>query len=159
MTFDKNRSAGVLASELARLYSAELQRRLAPLGLSAAQFLVLSELWTEDGLTQRALTLRIGVEQATMANTLARMERDNLVARKPHPDDRRSQLVMLTDAARALEASATAAAGEVNETVLNCLPAAERELFLSMLARMVGGMRAENAWPASPKTHDGQSRP
>ncbi len=59
MTFDKTRSAGVLASELARLYSAELQRRLAPLGLSAAQFLVLSELWGEDGQTQRALTGRL----------------------------------------------------------------------------------------------------
>ncbi len=142
MTFDKNRSAGVLASELARLYSAELQRRLAPLGLSAAQFLVLSELWAEDGLTQRALTLRLGVEQATMANTLTRMERDSLVARKLHPDDRRSQLVMLTEAARALEASAVTAAREVNETVLHCLPAAERELFLSMLGRMVAGMRS-----------------
>lgn len=141
MSFDKTRAAGVLAGELARLYSAELQRRLAPLSLSAAQFLVLSELWSEDGQTQRALTGRLGVEQATMANTLARMERDHLIARTPHPDDRRSQLVVLTEAARQLEALAVAAAVEVNEAVLQGLPPAERELFLSMLGRVVSGMR------------------
>ncbi|KJS09887.1 MAG: hypothetical protein VR78_15275 [Hoeflea sp. BRH_c9] len=144
MTFDKTRSAGVLAGELARLYSAELQRRLAPLGLSAAQFLVLSELWSEDGQTQRALAGQLGVEQATMANTLARMERDHLIARKQHPDDRRSQLVVLTEVARRLEVVAVTAAVEVNEAVLEGLPAAERELFLSMLGRVVSAMRDGN---------------
>ncbi|KGF66908.1 hypothetical protein LL06_25500 [Hoeflea sp. BAL378] len=141
MSFDKTRSAGVLASELARLYGAGLQRRLTPLGLSAAQFLVLSELWAEDGQTQRRLTERVGVEQATMANTLARMERDRLIMRTPHPDDRRSQIVTLTDAARALEAAAVAAASDVNRAVIEGLPAAERELFLSMLGRIVQAMR------------------
>ena len=145
MSFDKTRSAGVLAGELARLYGAELQRRLAPLGLSPAQFLVLSELWGEDGLTQRALTARIGVEQATMANTLSRMERDRLITRTPHPDDRRAQMVVLTEAARALAASAVAAASDVNREVIGGLPAAERELFLSMLGRVVQAMRGGDA--------------
>ncbi|AKI00702.1 transcriptional regulator [Hoeflea sp. IMCC20628] len=145
MTFNKSRSAGVLANELARLYTAELQTRIAPYGLSPAQFLVLSELWSEDGQTQRNLTERLGVEQATMANTLARMQRDHLIERKPHPDDGRSQLVCLTDAARALEASATAAAVQVNDRVLEGLPLAERELFLSMLGRVVTGMRGRDA--------------
>ena len=141
MIFDKSRSAGVLASEVARLYAAELQRRLAPLALSPAQFLVLSELWATDGLTQSELAARLGVEQATMANTLARMQRDRLIERRPHPDDRRSQLVWLTDKARGLEGAAVSATIEVNQAVLKGLPPAERELFLSMLGRVVSGMR------------------
>ena len=145
MTFDKSRAAGVLATEMARLYTAELQFRLAPHGLSPAQFLVLNELWRRDCQTQRELTEQLGVEQATMANTLARMLRDHLIARKPHPDDRRSQLVCLSEAARALELSATTAAVEVNNTVLHGLPPAERELFLSMLGRIVSGMRDRDA--------------
>jgi DNA-binding MarR family transcriptional regulator len=145
MTFDKSRSAGVMATEMARLYAAELQTRLAPYGLSPAQFLVLSELWRQDCQTQRDLTERLGVEQATMANTLARMQRDRLIERKAHPEDRRSQLVCLTEAARAFEASATTAAIEVNDAVLQGLPPAERELFLSMLGRVVSGMRDRDA--------------
>ena len=46
------------------------------------QFAVLLELWAGDGLTQKELVERLDVEQATMANTLARMVRDGLVERR-----------------------------------------------------------------------------
>lgn len=139
--FDKTRSAGVLSSEIARLYAAALQRALLPLQLSPAQFLALSELWGDDGLTQRELAERLGVEQATMANTLARMERDRLVERRPHPDDGRSQQIWLTDSARGLQVAAINAAVQANDLVAAGLPAAERELFFSMLGRVVSNLR------------------
>lgn len=141
MNFDKTRSAGALASDIARLYAAALQRRLLPLGLSPAQFLALSELWRDDGLTQRDLTGRLGIEQATMANTLARMERDKLVERRPNPDDGRSQQIWLTQTARGLQAPALAAAVEANGRVIAGLPLAEQELFFSMLGRVVSNLR------------------
>ena len=102
MGFDKTASAGFLANHMARLFAAGLQRRVAPLGLAPAQFMVLLELWQDDGLTQRDLVERLDVEQATMANTLARMVRDGLVTRMPHLADRRAQIVRLTPHARAL---------------------------------------------------------
>ena len=141
MEFDRNRSAGILASEIARLYAAALQGALQPLGLSRAQYLALSELWLEDGLTQRLLAERVGVEQATMANTLARMERDGLIERKPNPDDGRSQQIWLTQAAHRLQAPATNVAAKANELVAEGLPVAERELFFSMLARVIANLR------------------
>ncbi|MCZ4287465.1 MarR family winged helix-turn-helix transcriptional regulator [Hoeflea alexandrii] len=141
MEFDRNRSAGILASEIARLYAAALQGALHPLGLSRAQYLALSELWLEDGLTQRLLAERVGVEQATMANTLVRMERDGLIERKPNPDDGRSQQIWLTQAAHRLQAPATNAAAKANELVAEGLPVAERELFFSMLARVIANLR------------------
>lgn len=142
MEFDRNRSAGILASEIARLYAAALQGALQPLGLSRAQYLALSELWLEDGLTQRQLAERVGVEQATMANTLVRMERDGLIERKPNPDDGRSQQIWLTEVAQRLRAAATDAAAGANELVAAGLPVAERELFFSMLARVISNLRA-----------------
>ncbi len=141
MTFDKTRSTGVLTGEIARLYAGALQRALQPLELSPGQFQALNELWIDDGLTQRQLASRLGVEQATMANTLGRMERDNLIARKPHPDDGRSQLIWLTESARALQAPAISAALQADELVLAGLPSAERELFLSMLGRVAANLR------------------
>lgn len=145
MEFDRNRSAGILASEIARLYAAALQRALQPLGLSRAQYLALSELWLEDGLTQRQLADRVGVEQATMANTLVRMERDGLIEKKPNPDDGRSQQIWLTEAAHRLQAPATSAAAKANELVAAGLPVAERELFFSMLARVISNLRADRS--------------
>ena len=145
MEFDRNRSAGILASEIARLYAAALQGALQPLGLSRAQYLALSELWLEDGLTQRQLAERVGVEQATMANTLVRMERDGLIEKKPNPDDGRSQQIWLTEVARRLQAPATDAAARANEIVAEGLPVAERELFFSMLARVIANLRADRS--------------
>jgi DNA-binding MarR family transcriptional regulator len=145
MIFDKTRSAGVLASDIARRYTQALQHRLQPLALSPAQFLALCELWEEDGRTQRELSFRLGVEQATMANTLARMLRDGLVERRPHPDDGRSQLIWLSPRAQALQGPATRAALEANEALVSGLPAAERELFLSMLNRVAAAMRTTQA--------------
>lgn len=141
MSFDRTRSAGALASDIARLYAAGLQQALAPLGLAPAQFLALTELWEQDGLTQRELAKRLAVEQATMANTLARMQRDGLVDRRAHPDDGRSQQVWLTQQASGLRVEAVKAAAKASDRVTASLPAAERELFLSMLSRVAAGLR------------------
>ena len=76
--FDKHRSAGYLANHMARVFAHALAERIRPLGLAPGQFMTLIELWREDGLTQRDLVARLDVEQATMANTLKRMERDGI---------------------------------------------------------------------------------
>ena len=107
MGFDKNQSAGYLINHLARIFAQALAREIKPLGLAPGQFMVLLELWREDGLTQRDLVGRLDVEQATLANTLSRMERDGLVRRVPHPTDGRAQVIRLTERARRLEGPAT----------------------------------------------------
>ena len=142
MTFKKRDSAGYLANHMARLFALGLQRRLAPHGLATAQFMTLLELWAEDGLTQAQLVRRLDVEQATMANTLARMERDGLVRRTAHPDDARAQQVWLTAAARAIRAPATQAATAQNQCALADLSDAERDVFLELMRRVIDTMRA-----------------
>lgn len=152
MTFDKMNSAGYLANHMARLFARGLHRRIQPLGLAPAQFMTLVELWAEDGLTQKQLVERLDVEQATMANTLARMERDGLIRRRPNPDDARSQQVWLTDAARRLHGPATAAAMAQNDAALGGLSADERPLFVDLMRRVVTTLReAEETQPAQPR--------
>ena len=79
MGFSRQDSVAYLAAQLAKGFSLALQRRTAELGFSPGQFPVLLELWKEDRLTQRQLLDRVDIEQATLANTLARMQRDGLV--------------------------------------------------------------------------------
>jgi DNA-binding MarR family transcriptional regulator len=74
MPFDRSHSATYLAGQLAKCFARSLQNRAAGLGFSPGQFPVLLELWQEDGLTQKQLLDRLEVEQATLANTLARMD-------------------------------------------------------------------------------------
>ncbi len=142
MTFDKTQSAGYLTNHLARLFAHALHERIRPLGLAPAQFMTLLELWAEDGLTQRELVERLDVEQATMANTLARMVRDGLVVRRPHPEDGRAQQVWLTEKARALEGPATAQARQVNERALAALTPGERQTLLALISRAIASLQS-----------------
>lgn len=90
-------------NHIARQFAILLGEGLKPLGIAPAQFPILLELWQKDGLSQQELVERADLKQATIANTLARMERDGLITREPNPDDARSRLIMLTEQARALQ--------------------------------------------------------
>lgn len=141
MPLQRWQSAGYLANHMARLFAAALSERLRPLGLAPAQFVLLLELWAGDGLTQKELVERLGVEQATVVNTLKRMERDGLIDRRPHPEDGRSQLIFITEKARALEQAATKHAEEINAVALSCLSPGKQEEFLEAMRRVIGGLQ------------------
>lgn len=141
MSFDRTRSAGFLANQMARLFAKGLQRNIRQLGLAPAQFMTLLALWEEDGLTQRELTERLDVEQATMANTLTRMERDGLIERRTLPEDGRSQSIHLTRKAIGLQEAATDGAKSVNATALGNLSEEERTLFLDLASRIISALK------------------
>lgn len=145
MTFDKWQSAGYLANHMARLFALGLHARIEPLGLSTGAFPALLVLWQEDGLTQKELVARLDIEQATMANTLARMERDGLIRRKPHPVDGRAQQVWLTRKAKALQEPATAAAKAQNGVALSRLTERERDAFIGLMRKTIEAMQSEQA--------------
>ena len=142
MTFSKRNSAGYLANHMARIFERGLAARIKPLGLSTGTFPALLELWEEDGLSQKQLVERLDIEQATIANTLSRMERDGLIRRKTDETDRRVQRVWLTQAARDKHSAAIAAAMETNEHSLAGLSAAEREQFSDLMRKLIDTYRA-----------------
>lgn len=137
MSLSPDTSPGYLVNHLARIFAAALQARIKPMGLSTGVFPVMLHLWQQDGLTQRDLVARVGVEQATMANTLSRMERDGLILRRADNADGRMRRVWLTERGKTLQAEATQAAAQENETVLAGLSDAEREQLLSLLQKAI----------------------
>ncbi len=85
----REESLGYQVNHLARLLAQALAVSIAPYGVVPGQFAQLLALFEQDGLTQRELCDRVQIEQATMAKTLQRMQRDDLVQCNPDPDDRR----------------------------------------------------------------------
>jgi len=134
-------SAGFLANQMARLFAQALAEALAPLDLAPAQFMTLIVLWEEEGITQKDLVLKLDVEQATMASTLSRMERDGLIIRRPHPEDNRAQLIYPTPQAKALREQALAEARKVNAIALSDLSATERECLITLMPRVIGALK------------------
>ncbi|MFN3718219.1 MAG: MarR family winged helix-turn-helix transcriptional regulator [Rhizobium rhizophilum] len=138
---DRSESATWLASQLARSFTRALHARAAKLGFSPGQFPILIELWEEEGLTQRQLLDRVDVEQATIANTLSRMERDGLIERRVHPTDKRAQQIFLTAKARDMREDALAAADEAEQAVFRGFRRFEKELLKEYIRWAIANAR------------------
>lgn len=83
--------------------------QLKPLGLTFARYevLMLLEFSRTGTLPMRVIGNRLQVHPTSVTNAVDRLESDGLVARAPHPDDRRAVLVRITEPGRAVAAEAT----------------------------------------------------
>ena len=137
MKFDRQTSAGYLVNHMARLFAEELRKRIAPLGIVPGQFPALLVLWEQDGLTQKQILELVAIEQATLANTLTRMERDGLIVRKEHSADARARTIHLTKKARSIRDAAYKAANETNQAALEGMSQVDRDAFLNLMRRTI----------------------
>lgn len=138
----KHQSAGYLMNHVARQFAILLAKNLEPLGISPAQFPILLNLWEHDGLSQNELVEIADLKQATIANTLARMERDGLIVRQSNPHDARSRLIFLSAHAKALQKEATAIAEGINQSALSVLNDQEQALFVAMLEKVMNNQKS-----------------
>jgi MarR family transcriptional regulator for hemolysin len=90
------RTPGHLINRSSRLALRWADERFHPLGLAVAQMPVLYALKDGAALTQTELARLAQIEQPTMAQLLARMERDGLIRRTANARDGRSSLISLT---------------------------------------------------------------
>ncbi|GAB0119722.1 MarR family winged helix-turn-helix transcriptional regulator [Acidisoma sp. 7E03] len=79
---------------------------LDPLGLTYPQYLVMVQLWAEDGQTVGALAGRLFLESNTLTPLLKRLEAQGLVRRSRDAADERQVRVFLTEDGRTLQARA-----------------------------------------------------
>jgi MarR family transcriptional regulator, transcriptional regulator for hemolysin len=93
----------MLLPETTRAWRNRLDKRLRPLGLSQAKWLAIYHLaHAGEGMTQKELAARLGVEAPTLVGLLDRLARDGLVERHESTRDRRSKRVCLSPKASAI---------------------------------------------------------
>lgn len=127
----------LLINQYARVMAKQVDERLRPLGVTASQLPVLVALKGGGRMTQKALAETTGVEQPSMAQLLARMERDGLVRREPSPTDGRSSLVSLTPAAMRKLEPGRAVLKQMDDEACAIFEPAERELLARLLLRLL----------------------
>ncbi|WP_404335295.1 MarR family winged helix-turn-helix transcriptional regulator [Sphingomonas sp. MMS12-HWE2-04] len=136
------RMPGHYFSRIARGLARVGDARLKELGFATAQLPVLTALKDGAQLSQTELARWAKVEQPTMAQLLARMERDGIVRRSPDPADRRSSLVSLSEDARARLPAGRAILEQGNREATRGLSEAEVETLLGLLARVLANVEA-----------------
>jgi len=87
---------GFLISDVARLMRTVFDRRVRKLGLTRAQWLVLTRLHRRPGASQSELADMMEVEKATAGRLIDRLEAKGWVERRAQAGDRRINRVYLT---------------------------------------------------------------
>ena len=72
-------------------------RALVPLGIDSRELAVLLAIDAGEPASQQHLAERLGVDRTTMVALLDSLEQKAIVLRHPHADDRRRNVVELTD--------------------------------------------------------------
>ncbi|WP_454198747.1 MarR family winged helix-turn-helix transcriptional regulator [Nocardia sp. Marseille-Q1738] len=122
-----------------------MRARIAQYGVVPGQFAQLLALYEEDDTTQNELCEKVRIDQSTMAHTLKRMERDELIRRTADPVDRRRTRITLTQRARDLEAGLVSAAAEVNAAATHGLSDTQITAFLRTLSLMIDNFESGRA--------------
>ncbi|MBI5325668.1 MAG: MarR family transcriptional regulator [Ignavibacteriae bacterium] len=70
--------------------------------ITVEQWGILMFLWTKDGITQQALSSSIAKEKTTVVRLIDKMEKRNMIKRIQDKEDRRNNLIYLTDEGKSL---------------------------------------------------------
>ena len=127
-----------------------LQTKIGPHGVTLGMWYYLRALWSEDGLTQRELSRRIGTMEPTTLGAIQAMERRGLVRRVRSADDRRKVHIHLTKKGRDLEHMLMPLAVEVVDTAVAGFAARDVELLLKLLRSIQDNIEASQADLALP---------
>ena len=122
----------------AQLRMAELtEKALAPYGISGRELAVLLVLAGREPASQQQAAQRLGIDRTTMVALLDALQAKGLVSRHPHADDRRRNVVELTEAGQDTLRRATAASDEAERTLLAPLGARDGERLRDLLRAVV----------------------
>jgi len=126
-------SVGFLLTRAARTMRRALDAKLVGWNLTATQFIVLTKLWEEDGISFSELAERLDFDTPTLTGIIDRMERDGLVERQRCSEDRRVVRVHVTANGRSLQTEIGSLAAEVDSAALRGLAVTERKELLKNL--------------------------
>src|SRR5690606_11074476 len=87
---------GVIISDVARLLRTVFDRRVRRLGITRAQWLVLTRLHRHPGASQSELADMMEVEKASAGRMIDRLQTKGWIERRPQEGDRRVNRIYLT---------------------------------------------------------------
>ena len=138
--FPLTESSGFLVRDANRAFQRLLEKRIAPHGVTRGQWYFLRVLWTEDGLSQRELSQRVGTMEPTTVIALRSMEKSGLIRRVRSNDDKRRSHVWLTAKARRLRDELLAIARGITDAAEVGVADADLALFRRVIRQMTANL-------------------
>ena len=136
-SYDPQRSIGSLFGKVKGAMGAAFEAELAPLDITAAQYVILMSLAHGECSSASDLCKGISYDPGAMTRMLDRLERRGLVRRAPNPDDRRAFQLELTQEGQAVVPKLRAAGMKVLNRMLDGFSAKDAQQLEGLLLRML----------------------
>jgi DNA-binding MarR family transcriptional regulator len=139
---DPNQQLEFLLAEVVRLQLRVYNSRFRDTGLNQSQVSALVHLDRVEDISQTDLAARLGMRKAAAGSLIEGLEGKGLVERTRGSDDRRVQLVSITDAGRRVVDDVDHMAEELGTRYRAGISREERAQFVAVLQRLRGNLRA-----------------
>jgi DNA-binding MarR family transcriptional regulator len=139
---DSNFKRGELYSVINGMASTAVARKLqknfrnAGLDITIEQWTVLYHLWKEDCLSQQELCNRTYRDKPSITRLIDNLEKQKLLRRASHKNDKRINLVCLTDAGRALQQRTLELANQTMDEALQGVRKDDIEIVKNVLQKV-----------------------
>ena len=111
-------------------------QRMAPYGLRPVDFSVLTLIAHNPGVTSRQICTALDILPPNLVGIVKDMEARGWVVRRPHPTDRRAQVLHLTEAGQQMQTQAEATATQLENDAAAPLNARELETLKRLLRKI-----------------------
>jgi MarR family transcriptional regulator for hemolysin len=135
------REIGFLISDVARLLRTYVDQRARSVGMTRAQWVVLSRLERMEGLKQSELAEMLDIQPITLTRLVDRLCESGMVERRSCPNDRRAKRLFLTAQARPLMDRLAVLGEEAMSNVLQGIDNEDVGLLISKLGLVRGNLR------------------
>lgn len=162
-----HREIARLMTQMRRLCSLTINKRLSVVGSSLHEYAVLFRLVEDSEVPQHELAYDAAIDPAAVSRLVRDMTRAGLVTTRVDPTDKRQRFVKLTSRGRTLERTLTPVVDAALQPLLAGLNSSEEQQFLGLLRKSyqaastaASALDAEEARPSTraPASDDARRR-
>ncbi len=136
MEINKCDNLGKYISQIYRKGRIFIGKGLEKYNIGQGQFMFLLELYTKDGRNQEELAEVLKIDKGTTARAIKKLEDSGLVKRKRDENDKRSNLIYLTDESIAIKDDIIFVLDEWDKKISDQLDEDERDLMIRLLKKV-----------------------
>src|SRR5690606_14818390 len=139
------RALGFLLADVSRLMRRRFDARAREIGLTRAQWRVLTQLRRREGINQTALAEIMEIEPISLGRHIDRLVDKDFVERRPDPRDRRAWRLHLKPEVQPVLDRLRAISTANRKEELQGIPAAESDALIDTLLKIKGNLTALEA--------------
>jgi DNA-binding MarR family transcriptional regulator len=127
---------GVVVHEVSRLRRKAIDQLLQPMGITGAQWWVLTYISLRPGLSQVRLADELNMGKVALGGLIERLMKSSLLERRPDERDKRANRIYLSDAGLKLAREISRVSTGVQEEALRGISNEDLEVAINVLTRM-----------------------